>query len=277
MCSLRSYPELAGPVVMTYLEDQRVLAACGVWGKKDHSCYQLSPDGQPSLGWQPLQELLNNHCSQPYYTRNHYFSDHGWLIIGQEDGVCGNNGDAAISTELLTPQLQWIQTPIVSPYSQGFPYGACSVAINSSTVIVTGGRNGDGYLASTWMLDLTDFTWTQLQDMPRRRYSHGCTLTSTGDIIIAGGVYVNYLSSVYTYNLMTNTWTQAGDLPADMINYDVPVMFLWNNHPIILEYLTSNIWRLDGDRWIKMESKLGAIFDGAWDTATIVPAGLFTC
>ena len=127
------------------------------------------------------------------------------------------------------------------------------------------------------MLDMEDYTWTPLQDMPGPRYYHGCTKTSTGELIIAGGFDgVSYLSSVYIYNLMTNTWSQVDDLPAGMEQY-IPVMFLWNRHPIILESFTSNIWILEEGEWQMMETNLGAKFMGDEDLASIVPSSLFSC
>ena len=90
VCSLPSYPGVdgRGPVVLSYLADQRVLAACGSWtNRDDQSCYQLSPD-QPS-GWQPLGEgqHINQFCTLPQRTRSHPLQD-GWFLIGQKDN-CG--------------------------------------------------------------------------------------------------------------------------------------------------------------------------------------------
>ena len=147
---------------------------------------------------------------------------------------------------------------------------------NSTAVIVTGGYNG-ALLSSTWMLDVSDFSWTSLMDLPGPRRYHGCTTTAAGELIIAGGRDGSgYTSSVYIYNLINNTWRRAGDLPAVMENR-YPVMFLWNKHPILLERYTSNIWILDGTNWKMMEATMGARFDGDYDTSTTVPAGIFTC
>ena len=143
-------------------------------------------------------------------------------------------------------------------------------------MIVIGGYNG-APLSSTWMLDLSDFSWTSLMDLPGPRYGHGCTTTATGELIIAGGYDGSDISSVYIYNLINNTWRRVGDLPAGWSYYSFPVMFLWNKHPILLERDSSNIWILDGINWKKMEATMGADFEGAWDTATTVPAGIFTC
>ena len=271
------YPSMygRGPVVLTFLEEQRILVACGSAGMEDKSCFQLSPY-RPWAGWEEMPNLVNRHCPYLDSTRGINIPDLGWLVMGQENGRCNHYTDAAISSELLTSQqLQWIQTPIESPYTNaGFPFRTCSVAINSSTVITTGGWNGD-YLSSTWMLDLTDYTWTELQSMPGPVGSHGCTVTSSGELIIAGGTG----TSVYIYNLINNTWRRAGDLPNPRTSFN-PVMLLWNKQPILLEALSSNIWiRDDGtSNWNKMEATMGADFKGAaMDLATAVPAELFTC
>ena len=278
VCSLPSYPgvDKNGPVVLTYLEDQQVLVACGSLHRNDQSCYQLQP--HQHSGWQTLGAgpLVSHFCPEPLSTRSHLL-EAGWFLFGQKD-QCGGSG-AAISTELLTPQLQWFQPQIVAPFDdEGYPGWTCSVTINSSTIIITGGWNGEGWLSSTWMLDLTDYTWTQLTDMPEPRSEHGCTITATGELIIAGGggKGASYMSTVYIYNLMSNTWDQAGDLPTEIDPY-YPVMFLWNKHPILLEWLSSNIWILDGITWKKMEATMGATFDGQSDTAITVPNGIFTC
>ena len=269
------YPSMygRGPVVLTFLEEQRILVACGSAGTEDKSCFQLSPY-RPWAGWEEMPNLVNRHCPYLDSTRGINIPDLGWLVMGQENGRCNHYTDAAISSELLTSQqLQWIQTPIESPYTNaGFPFRTCSVAINSSTVITTGGWNGD-YLSSTWMLDLTDYTWTELQSMPGPVGSHGCTVTSSGELIIAGGTG----TSVYIYNLMNNTWRQTIELPDEISYWVYPVMFLWNEHPIILENRSSNIWILMEDGWQKMEATLGAVFDGELNAATTVPAGLFEC
>merc|ERR1712200_201691 len=188
---------------------------------------------------------------------------------------CGFDGGADISSKLLNAQLQWLEPRINSPYSIVYPAKTCTVAIDSMRIIMTGGHNGDGFLSSTWMLDLTDLSWEQLADMPVPRSGHGCTTTATGELIIAGGIGKE--RSVYIYNLMSNTWSQAGDLPPEMFHYVYPVMLLWNKHPIILEVSSTNIWILDGNNWKMMEATMGARFEGDYDVATTIPAGVLTC
>ena len=277
VCSLPSYPGVdgQGPVVLTYLENQRLLVACGSYDRDDKSCYQLSPDN-PS-GWEPLPSLTNTFCPNPHDTRNVQLPTGEWLLLGQKDH-CGSDG-ADISSELLNAELQWSQPRIDNPYSAaGYPLSACTVAIDSTRIIITGGSNFDGYLSSTWMLDLTDLSWERLQDMPGPRAAHGCTTTATGELIIAGGYDGSGISSVYIYNLMSNTWSQVGDLPEiPEMNWSYQVMLLWNKHPIILALRSSNIWILDGNTWKKMEATMGDMFYGINDVATTIPTGTLTC
>lgn len=259
------------------MEEQNILVGCGREVDLEKHCYLLSPD-KPAE-WQVMPGWASNDlCLDHFSTRGNYYTEMGWLVMGQEElahGLCGYGYGFNIATALLTSQAQWIEPPITSPYSDGFPADFCSVAINSSAVIVTGGADGGPRLSSTWLLDLTDYTWLRLQDMPGPRCAHGCTITSTGELMIAGGNDgSSFLSSVYTYNLMSNTWTQAADLPSGMND---PVMFLWNNTPIFLEHSSSNIWRLENNEWLQMSSDLGATFDADEDSATLLPSGLFKC
>ena len=193
VCSLPEYPNkknTPGPAIFQYLEDQQVLAACGASDELTVglTCYQLKA-GSPSDWQQMPSSPLNPHCPWPYRTRSHYLNDLGWFVIGQ-DGSCSYS-NADISTDLFTLDQQWIPTSTVSPYKPGFPGGMCSVAINSTHIIFTGGYNGN-WLSSTLMLDLTDYSWTARKDMPGPRYEHGCTLTENGGGILIVGGYVGH-------------------------------------------------------------------------------------
>ena len=281
VCSLPEYPNkknTPGPAIFQYLEDQQVLAACGASDELTVglTCYQLKA-GSPSDWQQMPSSPLNPHCPWPYRTRSHYLNDLGWFVIGQ-DGSCSYS-NADISTDLFTLDQQWIPTSTVSPYKPGFPGGMCSVAINSTHIIFTGGYNGN-WLSSTLMLDLTDYSWTGRKEMPGPRYEHGCTLTeNVGGILIAGG-YVGHadINTAFIYDILNDTWHKVADLPADMATYN-PTMFLFNNSPILLEFGSSRIWQLnstDGS-WQLLAATMGAEMDGRFDTFSLVPTNMFKC
>lgn len=268
-----------GPVVLAYLEDQQVLAACGSNGRKDQSCHQLSP-GKPTV-WEEMPPLVATHCHYQYRTRSHYLSGLGWFVLGHDES-CDYSSD--IQTELFTAEHQWIKTPTTSPYpSASYPGSPCSVALNSTAIIITGGYSQDGQLSATWLLDLTDYSWTRLRDMPGPRYTHGCMVTAEKEVLIAGGQDSDHpLSTVYIYSIENNIWRQAVDLPDGWkpTHYRFPVLFLWNDRPILLEQLSNRLWILQGkeEGWKQMEIPLGVgMFNGEQDSAILVPRGAFNC
>ena len=55
------------------------------------------------------------------------------------------------------------------------------------------------------------------------------------------------------------------------IETNTPLLLLWNDRVILLEY-AGNIWLMLEDLgWLLMEVSMGSIFDGALDTAVVVP------
>ena len=277
-CTLPNYPGIGstpGPVVLQFLADQQLLAACGSNSLTDDlSCYQLSPD-LPTLTWQFMPAQITRHCPRSYRTRSHYLDYNGWFVFGQDESC--STAQAGIATELFTSSHQWLLTPTVSPYSQsGFPLLACSVPISQTKIMITGGYSGD-YLSSSWLLDLTNYSWVALQDMPGPRSRHGCTLTAEGEVLVAGGWNGAPITSVYVYNINSNTWRRKQDLPADMIHTNYPVMFLRNDSPILLESSASRVWRLTLDGWELLTEVKGPSIDGMRDVFCIVPKNLFKC
>ena len=276
-CSLPSYPSpvgnARGPVVLQFLEDQQVLAACGRHDNKDNqSCYKLVPGSTES--WQPMSSQLNGHCPLPSRTRSHYDKDSGWYVIGQDEEC--SLVDADISTELYTTSQNWTKTPTVSPYPNGFARSICSMSINNTHLMFIGGVDSET-LSSSWMLDLTDYSWTPLKDLPRARESLGCTMTADNEVLVAGGLSADINKpTVYIYNIESNTWRRTDNLPDDMEWYQ-PVMFLWNDHPVLLENFSSRIWRLSENGWTRMDAYMGATFIGGWNTYSLVPNNLFKC
>ena len=282
MCtSIPTYPGRygSGASVMQYFEDLHMVAACGTYQTHptDQNCYQLSAGAQPA--WQAMPPLEIEHCPFPSHTSSHYYTDHGWLVIGQ-DGDC-NTYDSPTTTELFdVNQNTWTQPQIISPTNTtGYPWGACSVKLDEDRVLVSGGNANEQILSAIWILNLNDFSWSEPTQMPEPRYSHGCTLTSSGEVMIAGGYsrHSNSLASTLIYNVDSNTWRETYDLPEDVEYTAGSAMLLWNGKPIFLEAVNGNIWMLDNFGWERLEATLGAEFNGGWDTATLVPASDFEC
>ena len=276
ICNLTSYPgaEGRGPLFLQYFDDQEILVACGSWALGERHCFRLSSGA--SEAWEEIPSLINGHCSYPTNTRSHYLSSLGWFVIGQDDSC--STDKSVIVTELLTPDNEWIQTDTENPYEgAGFPCCTCNLPINGTHLMVTGGFNGET-LAATWILDLTDNSWSPAAPMLTTRSSHGCMLTGDGEVLVAGGFDGSQdLGSVHVYNIEANAWRPEDDLPEEMYK-SYPVLFSWNNMPLLIESDSTRIWQRTGSEWEAMEASVGEVsFYGYHDMTALVPEGMFQC
>merc|ERR1712129_684298 len=89
---------------------------------------------------------------------------HGLLVTGGSS----HDDDAGLSsTEYLSASGQWTPGPVL-PEAMVWH---CQVTAGSD-VIVTGGLNGNGKLASAHKLSTDGSSWIQLPSMATARYSH---------------------------------------------------------------------------------------------------------
>lgn len=279
VCQLPPYPgsDDKGPVVLQYLEDQDNLVACGsVYEEAGKACHSMpSSVSSQSPSWSAMPSLLGSHCYYPASTRSHYLSSLGWFVFGQQSCFQG------FASELFTEDQEWIETPTSSPYTtkatSDFPWDTCSVALNNTHIMVTGGFNGTAALNAAWILDLTDYTWIPAAPMPLARYDHGCTTKAEGGMLIAGGFDGDTsLEFVQSYDPATDTWSLEDLLPNAMDHF-YPVLFHWNDTSILLEWGSDKVWMRTSDGWEAMEATIGSRFYGSVDTAVLVPASFSDC
>ena len=92
-------------------------------------------------------------------------------------------------------------------------WGSCSVAASPTEIIVTGGACG-GDNVQMQKLDVTTNTWTKLEDMPRKRFWHGCSLFEKEGkkyIVVAGAENANQESSDI-YDVSADSWITGGNM-----------------------------------------------------------------
>ena len=266
------------PVILQFLDN--TVVACGEFANKtDKSCFGLKSDGRiVEKGKEP--SMLNEHCPHPEVTRSLYIDPYGLFVFGRKplDGTPTNDFDTCehqaskLTSERF--QLDWRNESIVSPYPTGnYPSLSCSVALNTSHVMVIGGYVDGASQQSCFILNLDDNTWSPTAPMPDALYLlqlMSCGLSQDGEVVVAGGYQKDSKSdSVYKYNPASNNWTQSVPLPVPVGR---GVMLSWNNTLILLPTGNDTIYEMKDDgSWELMKAKLGARFDSQTDLAVIVP------
>ena len=82
-------------------------------------------------------------------------------------------------------------------------------------VLVVGGQNDQGRLATTELYDPASGLWTTTGPLNNARYKHTATLLPNGKVLVAGGTGSSgVLSSAELYDPATGTWTVTGSMTA---------------------------------------------------------------
>lgn len=81
--------------------------------------------------------------------------------------------------------------------------------IGDGTVLVAGGQNGTGVLASAQLYDPAATTWLDLPPMNTSRTGHTATVLGNGDVLIAGGFGIAFAER---FSVSTRTWSPAAPM-----------------------------------------------------------------
>ena len=80
-------------------------------------------------------------------------------------------------------------------------------------VLVAGGYNNEGDVASAELYDPATGTWTETGSLTTARDSHTATLLPNGKVLVAAGFgNSGWLSSAEVYDPASGTWTATGSL-----------------------------------------------------------------
>ena len=257
---------------MAFSSQTNKVVTCGEYfNKKNKECYSF--DGNT---WEPIQPLHELHYPSPYFT-NSYFMEGIGLWVGGDDG--SESFPGRMVNELQNSEGQWVTLPLDSPYQDNLYQAPCVIPLNSTHIFFSGGvivfNPIDSLaLADTWILNLESLQWTSSTPMlttPRK--AHGCVLTDTGEVLIAGGygTYGELYSSIHIFNTVTLEWRVTGNLPSE-VDTKTPSLLLWNDKVILMESNTDRIWEIEKDQgWRLMNVSMGARFDGDVNNGVLVP------
>ena len=170
---------------------------CG--GPGENRCFLLKRHQ-----WMPFHNMTTVRCIASATEVNNDQT----LIIGGFD----ENGNDLKTTELITSSG--------SVEGKDFPvtiWAHCTIKINSTHALVTGGWQDDFVSASTWFVDLTTTTFTPGPPMKMKRLHYGCTTFNLGTKtfgIVSGGLNNGKevrLDSTEIIDLDQNhpTWTEG--------------------------------------------------------------------
>ena len=88
-----------------------------------------------------------------------------------------------------------------------------STLLSDGRLIVTGGQNENGYLASAEIFDSTTNSWTGVASMSEARVGHAAALTGDGRVLVAGGFNgAGYDTTTEIYDPLSNLWSSAGNM-----------------------------------------------------------------
>ena len=132
------------------------------------------------------------------------------LVAGGDDTF---SGGSLSSAELYDPDAGvWSATGDL-----GIPDNArdshTATLLPNGQVLVAGGYDYNGPLASAELYDPATGYWTSTGSLGFARYSHTATLLTNGKVLVAGGIGDNgILDSAELYDPATGFWTRTGSL-----------------------------------------------------------------
>ncbi|HEV7804602.1 MAG TPA: kelch repeat-containing protein [Solirubrobacteraceae bacterium] len=98
-------------------------------------------------------------------------------------------------------------------------YGHAATVLANGRVLVTGGSNASGIVASAQLYDPVSATWSVAGSMHEARAHHTATLLKSGKVLVTGvdlnqGSATEYAGTAELYDPARNTWSPAASMSA---------------------------------------------------------------
>ena len=276
-CNLPEYPfPVSETAAMIYDEEARLVRACGglIPSKITHAtnrCFTF--DGfQWREDMEPIKDAFYYSGSLP---ESFIVHDIGWWILSCDYGFASHGCRAKyMKSELFTQEQTWIPGPEVPYYNTSlgltFPSHRCSVQLNSSHTMVTGGQldsTSDGSaIPNVWLFDWNRGEWSQGPSLALGRRDHNCLALGAGRVMVAGGkgLFAEDLVTVEVFDETLWGWYASQDLPEEQSS--VSTLVLWNDDPVWLN--GDHSWHFKDGEWVRLNS---APTQRDWRLAVPVP------
>jgi N-acetylneuraminic acid mutarotase len=91
-------------------------------------------------------------------------------------------------------------------------YGHTATLLSNGKVLVSGGHNGNDYVATAEVYDPATGTWSATGSMASARGYPTATLLPNGKVLISGGYNSTYLATAEVYDPATGTWSATASM-----------------------------------------------------------------
>jgi N-acetylneuraminic acid mutarotase len=181
------------------------------------------------------------------------------VVGGRLYVIGGNDSSRTISTmDMFDPDLgQW-----VSKDSMTTDRGLAACASIGGRIYVMGGMQfiGASYdyagMGTVEVYDTNTGTWTQLADMPTKRWGHSAVAVNGKIYVFGGRTSAQYYSSVEVYDPQTNAWTTRSTMPtfrycltACLLNNDIYAIGGWAHSGTGPLYDKVEAYHPESDQW----------------------------
>jgi hypothetical protein len=154
-----------------------------------------------------------------------------------------------------------------------------NTAVVGGQIYVLGGLEGSFVpFADSWVLDPAAGSWTELPPVPEAMGSAAVGVVD-GEILLAGGLTPNTDTLGYAFDPVAETWRPLPDLPAGRdhaVGAGGDAMRVLGGRDDGLLEVRSDVWVLDGDRWVSaapMPTARAGTAGTALPDGTVVVAG----
>ena len=125
----------------------------------------------------------------------------------------------------------------------------CTVQLNSTHTMITGGSLNDVTISDVWLLDWNLKQWSQGPSLLKARRNHKCISLSAGRVMVAGGDGHNYedvSQGVEIFDSGLDGWYSSAEMP-EPVHY----LLAWGLAPVMINY-DGDIWKQTDEVWTKL-------------------------